>query len=173
MVVSDEVNCLFQPEIPNVNLLDVSHSNAAATEIYDISTEVPDSLKYLEPLFLDADNNSLLKGADRQKYLRAESVYEHEPYIQVESELYNNFVTGGYANGAYDQIKYELFLHTRYQNSVSLTAIPVFYLEPNSRVTISDKTTNTFGDYIVQNISITFGPGANMSVSCTEAMERF
>lgn len=174
VVISDEVNCLFQPEIPNVNLLDGSRSNKASEEIYDTNMEVPDSLKYLEKIYWDEENNeSMLKGKDRQYYLRAESVYEHEPYLQVESELYNEFVTGGYSNGAYDQIKYELFLHTRYQNSISLTAIPVFYLEPNSRITIMDKTTNTYGDYIIQNISITFGPGANMSISCNETLERF
>ena len=167
IVVSDEVNCLFQPEIPNVNLLDVSRSNKTNDEIYDTNAEIPDSLRYLENIYPG------LVGQNKQYYLRAESVNEHEPYVQVPEEIYANFMTGGYANGAYDQIKYELFLHTRYQNSISLTAIPVFYLEPNNRITIADNTTNTFGDYILQNINITFGPGANMSISCTEAAERF
>ena len=106
-------------------------------------------------------------------YLRAESIYANEPYTQVDSEIYNNLLTGGYANGAFDQIKYELFLHTRYQKTISMTTIPVFYLEPNSRITVADKTTYTFGDFVIQNISLTLGPGANMSVSTVETIERF
>lgn len=148
VVVNDEINCLFQPEIPNVNILSSSHSNS------------------------DLETYSL-EGAKTLTELRQESIDAHEPYTQVDNDIYKYLLTGGYKNGAFDQIKYELYLHTRYQNSVSMTTIPVFYLEPNSRVTIADATTNTFGDYVIKNISITFGPGANMSVSAVETLERF
>ena len=176
VVVNNEINCLFQPEIPNVNLININSNNSPSStpgqedyeqEVYDASEEIPDSLRYLEQIY---DN---LEGKPKAMYLRAESIYSNEPYTQVDSEIYNNLLTGGYANGAFDQIKYELFLHTRYQKTISMTTIPVFYLEPNSRITIADKTTNTFGDFVIQNISLTLGPGANMSVSTVETIERF
>ena len=170
VVVNNEINCLFQPEIPNVNLINInSNSSQSGTEqeVYDASDEIPDSLRYLE------QDDPNLKGKSKVMYLRAESIYANEPYTQVDSEIYNNLLTGGYANGAFDQIKYELFLHTRYQKTISMTTIPVFYLEPNSRITVADKTTNTFGDFVIQNISLTLGPGANMSVSVVETVERF
>lgn len=170
VVVNNEINCLFQPEIPNVNLINInsnSSQSGAEQEVYDASDEIPDSLRYLE------QDDPNLKGKSKVMYLRAESIYANEPYTQVDSEIYNNLLTGGYANGAFDQIKYELFLHTRYQKTISMTTIPVFYLEPNSRITVADKTTNTFGDFVVQNISLTLGPGANMSVSVVETVERF
>ena len=91
----------------------------------------------------------------------------------MDDEIYSNLLTGGYRNAAFDQIKYELYLHTRYQKSISMTSIPVFYLEPNSRVTIDDPVSNTYGDFIVQSINITLGPGANMSITCNETAERF
>ena len=172
VVVNNDINCLFQPEIPNVNLINTTPMGLEM-EIYDVSNEVPDSLRYLERIKTGNDETLVKKGQPKIMYLRAESMYENEPFSQVDNSIYNNLLTGGYANGAFDQIKYELFLHTRYQKSISMTSIPVFYLEPNSRVTLADKTTNTFGDFVINNISLTLGPGANMSVSMVETIERF
>jgi len=105
--------------------------------------------------------------------LRNEAKINFYPWTQVDSSIYSQLLTGGYKNGAFDQIKYELYLHTRYQKAISMTSIPVFYLEPNNRITINDTTTNTYGDFVVQSINLTLGPGANMSTTCNEIAERF
>ncbi len=90
---------------------------------------------------------------------------------RVKPNVYNAFAVGGYKNSAFDQMKYELYLHTSYQKTVSVTSIPAFYLEPNTRITLNDKTSNTYGDFIVQTVSIPFGTSP-MSVTCSEAVER-
>lgn len=159
VVVKEEINCLFQPEIPNVILLP---SNAI--ELKNIGKNMAnETYRYGSSLESDLTLEELRQEARRNFY----------PYSQVSSEIYNNLITGGYRNGAFDQIKYELYLHTRYQKSISLTAIPVFYLEPNNRITINDTTTNTYGDYVIQSINLTLGSGANMSITCNETAERF
>lgn len=103
---------------------------------------------------------------------RQECINNGQPYIQVPNEIYDNLIIGGYLNDAYSALRYELFSHTSYQKVASITALPVFHLEPNSRVSLSDPTTNTYGDYIVQNINLTLGPGANLSATLNEALER-
>ena len=146
--MEDKINCLFQPEIPNVILINSEH--------FDSTRET-----------------FALEDEKTPRELVQEAIDNNMPYTQVEGEIYNNLITGGYKNAAFDRIKYELYLHTRYQKTVSLTAIPVFYLEPNSRITISESTTNTYGDFVTQNISLTLGTGATMSVACHETLERF
>lgn len=159
VIVKEEINCLFQPEIPNVILLPANTIDlnligySLSDEIYSYGTSLESEMTLEE--------------------LRKEARTNFYPWTQVSSEIYSNLMTGGYKNGAFDQIKYELYLHTRYQKSVSLTAIPVFYLEPNNRITINDTTTNTYGDFVIQSINLTLGPGANMSVTCNETAERF
>ena len=59
------------------------------------------------------------------------------------------------------------------KSSINRTALPAYWLEPNSRAQISESTTNTYGDFMISNINYTFGPAATMSVSCSEAAERF
>lgn len=150
VVHNEKINCLFEPEIPNFNLFHASSSGVMRDG----------------GLYCLEDEWTL----DR---LRKESMENGEPYVQIDDKIYNNIVTGGYRNSAYEQLKYELYMHTRYQKTISMSSIPVFYLEPNSRISISDKTTNTFGDFVIQSVSLTFGPGANMSISANEILERF
>lgn len=134
-VSSNDVNCLFAPEIPDIVFLNTESDN-----------------------FQQEKEECVIKG---------------QPYTQVRGEMYYAFAIGGYKNAAYDQIKYELYLHTNYQQTLSLTARPAFYLEPNVRCTVNDNTTNTYGDYVVQNISLPLGAGNNMSVSANQCLERF
>lgn len=151
----DKINCLFRPEIPNVVFLnkdDPSQNwsdNTTITEVRDISTAIE---------MLEAQ--------------REECILNNQPWVQVPNDVFANLITGGYLNSAYEALRYELFAHTKYQKVVSITALPAFYLEPNSRVEVSERTTNTYGDFMVQNISLTLGPGANMSVSLSEVSER-
>ena len=151
IVVNDEINCLFQPEIPNIIIIPRNEAN----------------------INNDLYSNNSLERVKTIAELRQEAIDNYYPWTQVDDDIYNNLITGGYRNGAFDQIKYELYLYTRYQKNISMTCIPVFYLEPNSRITINDPVTNTYGDFIIQSINITFGPGANMSVTCNETAERF
>ena len=80
--------------------------------------------------------------------------------------------TGGIPNGAFPQIKLDLLQHTNYQKKLSITAIPVWYLEPNTRVNIKETSTNTFGDFMVQSLSYSLGPGGSMTVTCSETIEK-
>ena len=45
--------------------------------------------------------------------------------------------------------------------------------EPSIRVSVKDKTTNTYGDYIVKSVTYTLGTGSTMTVNATELVERF
>lgn len=118
-------------------------------------------------VFINADEDD--KGRTKQQECEDNGM----PYTQVRGEIFYNLATGGYKNGAFDQVKYELYLHTAYQNSVSITGLPVFYLEPNSRIELNDTSTNTYGDYNLNTISIPLGPGNAMTVSCNQSIERF
>lgn len=118
-------------------------------------------------VFINADEDD--KGRTKQQECEDNGM----PYTQVRGEIFYNLATGGYKNGAFDQVKYELYLHTTYQNSVSITGLPVFYLEPNSRIELNDTSTNTYGDYNLNTLSIPLGPGNAMTVSCNQSIERF
>lgn len=125
-----------------------------------------------EPDFPDI--NFINIDEDDADELREECMRAGKPFSQIRGEIFYAMSTGGYHYGAFDEIKYQLYLHTNYATTLSLIAIPAFYLEPNSRVTINDASTNTYGDYMISTISIPLGPGSSMSVSASEVnMDRY
>ena len=156
IVQSDDINCLFEPEIPNVIFLNIDYPS--------------DNIS--ENTTLNDDSNNELTDAEILQEARNFCNQNGHPWTQVHEDIYSNLAIGGYSNSAYERIRYELFYHSNYQRTVSLTSIPVYYLEPNSRVVINDASTNTYGDFMVQNINLTFGPGANMAVTLNEIHER-
>ena len=155
-VVDDEnINCLFEPEIPDVVFLNMDNPDANWSENTTV-TEL----------------RSAKDVTNKLEEQRLECINNNQPFIQVSDEIYNNLTTGKYLSDAYEQIKYELFAHLKYQKVVSITALPAYYLEPNNRVTLKDYSTNIYGDYMIQNINLTLGPGANMAVTLNEVSER-
>jgi hypothetical protein len=51
--------------------------------------------------------------------------------------------------------------------------VPIYYLEPNTRVHVFDEETNINGDYIVSKITIPLAYNGTMSLTATKASETF
>lgn len=56
--------------------------------------------------------------------------------------------------------------------SVNMTTIPVYHLQPNTRIKITDKDSKINGDYIVSRISIPLTYNGTMSVTATKVADR-
>ena len=53
-------------------------------------------------------------------------------------------------------------------NSISLTTIPIYYLEPNTRIYVKNEDLKIDGDYIVSKISIPLAYNGTMSINATK-----
>lgn len=137
VTTNEEINCLFEPEIPNIVLI-----------------------------------NKDMDDQEEFEKLKSECLMLGQPFTQVSGDIYNACRTGGYKNSAFVQLQYELYLHTNYQKSISVTSIPAWYLEPNTRITVNDKSTNTYGDFLMNNITLPLGAGNLMSASANECVNK-
>jgi hypothetical protein len=91
--------------------------------------------------------------------------------VLVSPEVFNKLVLGGNKTAAYDKVKELLYQHMSYNESISLTTIPIYYLEPNTRITIADNDVNVNGDYIINTISLPLGIGTS-TISCSKAISK-
>jgi hypothetical protein len=103
---------------------------------------------------------------------RRECEKRNQKYLQIESSIYNFLSEGGNKNGAYTKIKELLYNHTSYNDTIQLQCIPIYYLEPNSRVKIFDANANINGDYMINSISLPIAAGGTMSISATKVLEK-
>ena len=56
--------------------------------------------------------------------------------------------------------------------NVTITALPVYHLQPNTRIYVRDDITRINGEYIVNKITLSLKPTGTMSISAVKAPER-
>lgn len=111
-------------------------------------------------------------GTPQTKTDREECERKGQKYVQVDSSIFSLIATGGMKNSAYNRVRELLYQYTSYNESISIQSIPIYYLEPNTRITVRDTESNIFGDYMVSNISIPLDINGTMTISATRALER-
>ena len=93
-------------------------------------------------------------------------------YSFINYDLYDDIIVGGTWNSAYDKIKELLYQNTSYNENISIQCMPIYYLEPNTRINVNDEKSNIIGDYIIKTISIPLDLNGTMTISATRALER-
>ena len=134
VLVDDTINCLFEPDIPDVICIETGQS----------TTE-------------EEIRKCISRGQN---------------YTLVSSNIYQNLITGGTHNSAFVAIRDLLYQYTNYNESISITMVPIYHLETNTRISLIDEESGTNGDYIITNISIPLNVGGTSSITAIKAMEK-
>ena len=92
--------------------------------------------------------------------------------IQVNDDVFNNLILGGSRNPAYDKVRELLYQFTSYNESITLSVVPIYYLEPNTRITVHDNETGVHGDYLIKTISLPLTTNGTSNISATRCLER-
>lgn len=144
-VDSDEsVNCLFTPNAPDFIFYNVSN---------------------IEKYYMD--DSEVQEKIDAIKEAAGST-----PVIQLPDRYYAQIGTGITKNGAYESMLLDINSYTMYQNQISISALPTYYLLPTERVTVENLSTNTYGDYMVNSISYAFGDYSSCSISLSQAIDK-
>lgn len=92
--------------------------------------------------------------------------------IQVAPEVYKDLSVGGNQNAAFERVKELLYTYTSYNESISLSVIPIYHLEPNTRITVYDRETGIRGDYLIKTISLPLTINGTSTISATRCLEK-
>ena len=65
-----------------------------------------------------------------------------------------------------------LYTHTYYQDSITISSIPVYHLEPNTRITVTDEKSGIYGDYLIKSFSLPLTHDGMMSITASRAVTR-
>ena len=91
-------------------------------------------------------------------------------YIQI-PEMDKMFTISSQGKSAKDRLDELLYAHGYCVESATITAIPIYYLQPNTRVHVSDPETKLSGDYIVSKITIPLSHNGTMQLTTTKAAQ--
>ena len=132
----DTINCIFEPEIPDIIFIDTTKSEEEIEQ---------------------QENECKAKGLT---------------YYKLSKENFTLLVAGGRYNSAYVAVRSLLYQYTKYNESISLQILPIYHLEPNTRITVFDPQSNIKGDYIINTISLPLTLNGIMMISAVKVLER-
>lgn len=90
---------------------------------------------------------------------------------QVSDAVYNSLTVGGSFNSCYQHVRQLLTNYTNYNENITVTCLPIYHLEPNTRVFFNDPESGIYGDYIINTISFDLG-GGSMNINAKKCIEK-
>ena len=146
VVNDDKAGAIFYKEIPGLILYDISE----ATQ----NQETGDTTVNISTLRRDITENSGYSF-----------IYLPKGFSQYLTISYRG-------TSVKDKIDELLYQFSYCIENITLTSIPIYYLQPNTRIYVQDKTTGIEGEYIVSKITIPLTYNGTMSISASKAPER-
>ena len=122
----------------------------------------------------DIPDYILIENGQPDTTAKVEEAFERgQNYIQVDTQIYNMLRGGGSLKSAYEEVRALLYEHTSYNESITLQTLPIYVLEPNTRIGVQDIESDIYGDYMINTISIPLDINGLTNISATRALERF
>ena len=91
-------------------------------------------------------------------------------YIQVPN-IDTMFTISAQGKSAKERLDELLYQHSYSVESATITTVPIYYLQPNTRVYLYDEATKLNGDYIISKITIPLAYNGTMQLTATKAAE--
>lgn len=98
-----------------------------------------------------------------------------QDFAYIDDDLFNdvnNFTLGGTYNSCYNRITELLYQYTNMNETITITAFPIYYLEPNTLITVRDDATGIAGNYMIQSISLPLDYSSMMSINAYRCDEK-
>lgn len=128
-----------------------------------IFKEIPDIILYDR---FDGNNNI----EDLRKKLDAETGYT---WVYL-PKGFSQYLTISYRSvSAKNKIDELLYQYAYCIENISITALPIYHLQPNTRIYVRDEKTQINGEYIVSKLTIPLTYNGTMSITAVKAPERF
>ena len=106
------------------------------------------------------------------KRLREQCERRGQNYYQIQPELYDATDIGGVRYSAYEEIRQVLHEYTKYNETISLQTLPIYYLEPNTRITVKNAESNIYGDYLINTLSFTLDNSSTLTINAVRVPEK-
>jgi hypothetical protein len=91
-------------------------------------------------------------------------------YINLTTGFSNLFAISSKGKTAKERIEELLYYHSYCSENISISAIPIYTLEPNFKIYIRDDKCNINGEYIINKITIPLNYNKMMNITATKAV---
>ena len=93
-------------------------------------------------------------------------------YAQLPFYLQHLFAISSQGKSAKDVLDEYLYQYSYCTENVTISALPIYHLEPNTRILIRDDKSHINGEYIINKMTIPLDPKGSMSINAVKAIDR-
>ena len=111
------------------------------------------------PNLLFIDPNELHQAQERLSYVRLNLTDSMSNYFRISTQ-------GKSAKEVLDNLLYQ---HTYFCESITISCVPIYYLQPNTRISVYDEDADIHGEYIIKSYNLQLNQGGSMSITATKA----
>lgn len=91
--------------------------------------------------------------------------------LWIQDSVRELFAISGKGISASEQLNNLVYKHLCCSESISLTSVPIYYLEPNTRIYIKDEKANIDGDYLLNKVTLPLSYNGTMTLSATKVVK--
>ena len=125
-------------------------------------------------------NQDELSNSDKQSYLNKINEYGYESKEKLEEFLsifssnmkQEIFIRSVRGKNVHSQAEDMLYQYSYYNDNVNINTIPIYYLQPNTAISIKDELSNIIGCYIMNKINISLAYNGTMQITATKSPDR-
>lgn len=154
---------------PSSNLLDISVDNLYP-KIYSYQQD------NIRTLYNNDVPDIILIDVNEDIEKRANIIdrceFEGQPYANIDSTIYSDLVPNVIGYAAQETARDLLYQYTHYNETITLQAKPIYYLDVNSRISVYDKIAGISGDYIINSITLPLDSKTFMNINASKAIDR-
>lgn len=107
-----------------------------------------------------------------KEMIRNHATTQKAEAVELSEEDYANLKLSSTANDAYTEARAWLYESTQRNSTISVSAIPIYYLDANSRITVSDSVSGIQGDFLINTISLPLDISGTMTLSCSQVLQK-
>lgn len=93
-------------------------------------------------------------------------------FLQVDDNIIRGIGKGGHYNSAFYTIQDLLYQYTGYNESITLNCLPIYYLEPNTRIFVSDSKSDIQGEYAIQSLTMPLDINGTMTITANKVLDK-
>jgi len=97
--------------------------------------------------------------------------FENRPYAFVPTYILFGLTQDTY-QGLFEATREMLYTETSLGEKITLSTLPIYHLDVNTRITVKNSDSGIFGDYIIDSLTIPLTVEDMMSISCTKIVDR-
>ena len=93
-------------------------------------------------------------------------------YLQLPPNFVSLFSISAQGKSAKTVVDELIYKHACNAENITISVLPIYHLEPNTRIFVRNDESGINGEYILTRYSLNLGTGSNMSISASKAVDR-